>query len=339
MPTYQPQTVLNAISTFLSYHDREEYDGVLILVRQRDGLFEAFTGGSADDPDFADDWAAAQFYVEGIFDTMANSAEPEGPQLRVITSDTHESREPQNDNPINMRTVWAEQLRQSPGNINNIESNLLDISNMKYLHPRPNEHGEMVMIYHASIPSVLDAFDDPTQQVTVVPDGEIPVQLNGISFKPWTSAPKTLADWVHVAGQSALEEPALQPKPGKKLSAGVVIIEPDGRFWAVAPTNAFGGYKATFPKGTIEPGMTPQATAIREAFEESGLQVEITGWIGDFERTTSVTRYYFAKRVSGNPAAMGWESQAVLLIPKEKLFKVLNHAKDHELLNIMLAKL
>ena len=85
--------------------------------------------------------------------------------------------------------------------------------------------------------------------------------------------------------------------------------------------------------------MTPQATAIKETFEESGLQIQITGWIGDFERTTSVTRYYFARRIGGNPAQMDWESQAVKLVPKKKLFTVLNHAKDHELLTVMLAKL
>jgi len=108
---------------------------------------------------------------------------------------------------------------------------------------------------------------------------------------------------------------------------------------AVAPTNAFGGYEVTFPKGTIDTGMTPQSTAIREAFQESGLQVELTGFIGDFERSTSVTRYYFAKRISGIPSDMDWESQAVLLIPQEKLFSVLVNANDKPLLETMLAKL
>jgi ADP-ribose pyrophosphatase YjhB (NUDIX family) len=79
--------------------------------------------------------------------------------------------------------------------------------------------------------------------------------------------------------------------------------------------------------------------AIKETFEESGLKIQITEWIGDFERTTSVTRYYFARRIGGNPAQIDWESQAVKLVPKKKLFTVLNHAKDHELLTAMLAKL
>jgi 8-oxo-dGTP pyrophosphatase MutT (NUDIX family) len=125
------------------------------------------------------------------------------------------------------------------------------------------------------------------------------------------------------------------PKQGKKLAAGVVVMEPDGRFWLVAPTNAFGGYKATFPKGRLEPGMSPQATAIKEAFEEAGLQVEITGLIGDFERSTTITRYYTARRIGGLPTQMCWESQAVMLVPKSQLLKVLNHANDHSVIHAL----
>ena len=207
------------------------------------------------------------------------------------------------------------------------------------IHPRPDDKGNPVNIINPSQPTPLSAFDDPGVVAVVVPDGETPNALNGIGFSSWTNTPANKAEWLSVTGQANLNEPAIIGKPGKKLSAGVVTLEPDGRIWAVAPTNAFGGYKATFPKGTIDPGMTPQATAIREVFEEAGLQIEITGWIGDFERTTSVTRYYFAKRIGGDPTKMDWESQAVMLVPKDKLFTVLHHAKDHELLTAMLTKL
>lgn len=112
-------------------------------------------------------------------------------------------------------------------------------------------------------------------------------------------------------------------------------MEPEGHFWLVAPTNAFGGYKASFPKGSLEPGMTPQATAIKEAFEESGLQVEITRFIGDFERMDSTTRYYTARRLGGLPTQMDWESQVVMLVPKSQLFKVLDHANDHAVIQAL----
>ena len=59
------------------------------------------------------------------------------------------------------------------------------------------------------------------------------------------------------------------------------------------------------------------------AFEESGLQVAIISFIGDFNRTLTRTRYYLAKRVGGTPSKMGWESQAVLLVPLDQLSEYL----------------
>lgn len=339
MSDYNPMTVLSAVSSFLRYHDKEDFDGVLILYRQRDGLFDAFTGGTADDPDYAEDWKDARYLLDAIFEDIGDWAEPAPPRLQLVTASHAAAAPTQPPNPVNMREVWAEQSRSLSTRVNHSGENHMDINRFKHIHPRPDDHGKMVTIHHPSAPSPLEAFDEPKQMAVIPPDGPTPEQLNGIALTQWDSVPATLTAWVHVNGQADIHEPPFLPKPGKKLSAGVVVIEPDGRFWAVAPSNAFGGYKATFPKGTIDPGMTPQATAIREAFEESGLQVEITGWIGDFERTTSVTRYYFARRIGGAPSAMGWESQAVMLVPKDKLYAVLHHANDHKLLDALLAKL
>lgn len=46
------------------------------------------------------------------------------------------------------------------------------------------------------------------------------------------------------------------------LSADVRRLEPDGGVWLVAPSDGFGGYRTTFPKGRVEPGAALQATAI-----------------------------------------------------------------------------
>jgi 8-oxo-dGTP pyrophosphatase MutT (NUDIX family) len=78
--------------------------------------------------------------------------------------------------------------------------------------------------------------------------------------------------------------------------------------------------------------MSMQATAIKEAFEESGLQVAIISFIGDFDRTLTRTRYYLAKRVGGTPAKMGWESQAVLLVPSARLGEYLAGAANASVL-------
>ena len=81
-----------------------------------------------------------------------------------------------------------------------------------------------------------------------------------------------------------------------------------------------------------------QQNAIKEAWEESGLKIEITGILGDFERTTSIARMYTARRVGGDPTTMGWETQAVQLVPKEKLLEAMNMPSDKEIVARYLAK-
>lgn len=94
--------------------------------------------------------------------------------------------------------------------------------------------------------------------------------------------------------------------------------ETDGRIWLVCPTNQFGGYKVTFPKGRRE-GKSLQATALCEAYEETGLRVRLLRHLVDVRRAQTYTRYYLAERIGGSPADMGWESQSVILVPPSTL--------------------
>jgi ADP-ribose pyrophosphatase YjhB (NUDIX family) len=149
-------------------------------------------------------------------------------------------------------------------------------------------------------------------------------------LQPWRDHPQTLAGWGYIDGvNDDIDEPEFDLPDGKKASSGVIIQEPDGRVWTISPTNRFGGYDVTFPKGTEEPGLSLQANAIKEVFEESGLKVEISGFIGDFDRTTSKARMYWGRRVGGTPVAAGWETQAVHLTPKDQLYSLLNMWPDH----------
>lgn len=196
-------------------------------------------------------------------------------------------------------------------------------------HPRLDEHGQPVRLKVPSTPTPLSAWHDPERIATVIPDGPMPASLNGMDFTPWTDHPRTTGGWEYVDGiNEDLDEPPLSHVPGYKEASGCIIEEPDGRVWVVHPSNGWAGYQVTFPKGGHEKGLSLQANAIREAFEESGLQVAITGLLGDFDRSTTRARYYIARRIGGTPAAMGWESQAVSLVPKAKLYGLLNGAKD-----------
>lgn len=194
-------------------------------------------------------------------------------------------------------------------------------------HPSLNDDGQPVAIHAPHKASAEDTWTDADLPATFVPGGPVPAELNGVPFAPWTDAPTSSDEWEHVEGQNAdLDEPPLELAHGKHAGAGVVVIEDDGRVWLTAPTNKFGGYSYTLPKGTAEMELSLQANSIRECYEETGLQVEITGFLMDVERSTSVARYYTARRVSGSPSEMGWETQAMVLCPLDKLYEYL-HAK------------
>lgn len=161
----------------------------------------------------------------------------------------------------------------------------------------------------------------------------LPSSLHGVPFKAWDDAPTTPEGWASVVGQNPdiAEPPMPKLEPNQRLGSGVIIREPDGRVWITKPTNGFGGYLHTFPKGGVEEGLSAQANAIKEAFEETGLQVRITGFAADVKRSTSQARYYFAERTGGTPTAHGWESEAVVLAPPETLPKLLNAYVDQDL--------
>ena len=200
---------------------------------------------------------------------------------------------------------------------------------MPYHHPKPDEKGKPVLIKKPTHPSAPSTWYNPDAVATFVPDGDVPLAINNISIRRWRDHPETVGGWDYVDGiNDDLIEPPFQLTKGKK-AAGVVIEEPDGRVWIIHPSNQFGGYQSSFPKGTAEPELSLQATALKEAFEETGLEVKITGFIGDFQRTTSVVRMYRAKRISGDPTQCGWETQAVSLCPKNLLYDYLNMWTDH----------
>lgn len=198
-------------------------------------------------------------------------------------------------------------------------------------HPRLGEKGKKVVIKEPTHPSAPSTWHNPKAVATFVPNGDVPMSIGGVPITKWKDHPRTLAGWNYCDGiNHAMHEPEFHVPPGKRAASGVVIEEPDGRVWVIHPTNAFGGYQSSFPKGGLEEGLSLQAGALKEVYEETGLKVEITGLVGDFQRTTSVCRMYRARRTGGDPTSCGWETQGVSLVPKEKLYDHLNMWTDHE---------
>lgn len=205
------------------------------------------------------------------------------------------------------------------------------------IHPRTNDEGKPVSLTHPSTPTGFRTWQDAGSTAVVIPDGAMPAELAGIAFDTWRNAPTDNDGWERLAAQNQIDEPYFEPPKGKKASAGVAVLEKDGRVWLVAPSNAFGGYPVTLTKGTCDPGKSLQATALREAFEEAGLRVQLTRFLIDVPRSTSYTRYYLARRVGGNPADMDWESQAVMLAPIAQLPELLTNKNDQPIIQALQA--
>lgn len=123
-------------------------------------------------------------------------------------------------------------------------------------------------------------------------------------------------------------------------SAGVLIVEPDRRVWVVSPTNKF-TYINTFPKGRLNYDKESLLKcAARETFEETGLNVEIQDHLVDQRRGKfTKVRWFVGKRVSGCPSLMGWESQALHLVPINQLKDFVEKETDKEISQILVDKL
>lgn len=204
------------------------------------------------------------------------------------------------------------------------------------LHPCKDNKGKPVTIKHPHAPSPIEAWGEADQIASTVPNGPSLPVLHEIPFSAWENCPRDRGDWVTLLKGNEIHEPPFAPKelpPG----AGVVVVERDGRVWVVSPTNRYGGYESTFPKGHLTPGLSLQQSAVKEAYEEAGLKVLLTTHLVDVPRSTTFTRYYLGQRVGGDPRQMGWESQAVHLVPQERLHAVLKNPYDKPIVEALRA--
>ena len=103
-----------------------------------------------------------------------------------------------------------------------------------------------------------------------------------------------------------MRRPAGQPgaffMPERKLSAGVVVVRRVDDAWRVLLLRAYQNWDC--PKGMVEPGEEPLATARREVREETGIDDLDFRWGDVFVETppyskNKVARYYLA----ASPAA------------------------------------
>jgi 8-oxo-dGTP pyrophosphatase MutT (NUDIX family) len=102
-----------------------------------------------------------------------------------------------------------------------------------------------------------------------------------------------------VHGARRLREPAVRPPLAREFSAGGLVYRCRGGAWEVVLVGRRRPRGAklvwTIPKGHVEPGESPEAAALREVREETGLRAEVEQRLGD-------VTYWFARRdAEGGP--------------------------------------
>lgn len=92
---------------------------------------------------------------------------------------------------------------------------------------------------------------------------------------------------------------------------GGVLFDDEGRVLLREPTNHYGGYVWTWPKGQPEPGLSVAKVALKEVGEETGYVMDIVGALpGEYAGSTSSTACFFVGKAGGyNKALMDAETQ------------------------------
>jgi len=96
--------------------------------------------------------------------------------------------------------------------------------------------------------------------------------------------------------------------PDETENQVLLIKREDFRIWAL-------------PAGAVEPGEDWATAAIREAREETGLQVELTALVGKYTRPRfgDEAHVYSARPVGGSLEDHGWEAVDVRFFPLDAL--------------------
>ena len=139
----------------------------------------------------------------------------------------------------------------------------------------------------------------------------------------------------------------------REFSAGGVLVRRfRGRWWlaAIRPGGRPEGLWA-LPKGNVGPGEAPEATAVREVAEETGLESVSAGKLGDVryvytrggERIFKVVSFFLLRyqrgRIGDVAAAFRHEVDEARWLPLEDASRVLAYRGERELAEKALALL
>ena len=130
-------------------------------------------------------------------------------------------------------------------------------------------------------------------------------------------------------------------------SAGGVLVVRQGPQLLTALIELRGGQVLALPKGHIEPGETPQAAALRETREETGMRGALLGELEEIQymfwsrsldaRVSKRVAFFLVAYRAGSLAHHDGEVDGVRLVPVERAPAVLTYAGERRVMEAALA--
>jgi 8-oxo-dGTP pyrophosphatase MutT (NUDIX family) len=138
-----------------------------------------------------------------------------------------------------------------------------------------------------------------------------------------------------------LSEPGVRTR--REVSAGGVVYRREGDSVEVALASRRtrrGDLAWGLPKGLIEEGETPETAAVRETLEETGLETELEGALGEIsyfyvwegERVAKVVHFFLLRQTGGDVANHDFEMEDVVWFPLQEAERKASYKGEREVL-------
>lgn len=130
------------------------------------------------------------------------------------------------------------------------------------------------------------------------------------------------------------------------VSAGGLIVDEEDRVVVTARRSFKGELQWGLPKGLVEAGETTEAAALREAKEETGLDVTLERPLTTIDywyvepardgrpptRVHKFVHYFLMRRTGGDPTAHDRETEEVAILEKDEAAKRISFASEKAVL-------